>query len=76
MSNVTESNAIKLLHEIKSWNKNLWVHLSPEGDTVIAYAKSIDVSSDDLRSLAEIVDKYDDTITMGRSGANFRMIIW
>lgn len=49
---------------------------SANGDSIIASAKSIDVTSEDLRKLADVVDEGDWTVRLGRSGANFRMIIY
>jgi hypothetical protein len=76
MSNVTMFNADTIISALKKWNKKLTILKSAEGDSVIATAKSIDVTSEDLREMAVIIEKYDGTITLGRSGANFRMIFW
>lgn len=67
-------STIGLMERLQQWNKNLKVQRSAEGDSVIAIIKSIDLTADDLRELADLVDTW--TVTFGRSGANFRMIIW
>jgi hypothetical protein len=75
MSNVTIINADTIISALKKWNKKLTLQKTAGGNSVIATAKSIDVTAEDLRELAEICEMYDGTITLGRSGANFRMII-
>jgi hypothetical protein len=64
-----------MVQRIQKWNNNLKVEKSAEGDSIVASAKYIDVDSDDLFALASIIgDDY--KISFGRSGANFRMIIY
>jgi hypothetical protein len=72
----TPAAAVELGEQLKKWNKDLKVETSAEGDSIVASAKYIDVDASDLRKLADIVEDLNWNITFGRSGANFRMIIW
>lgn len=76
MSKVDQKAAATIAGAIGNWKPKLKVVLSEDGDSVIATAKSIDVDAVDLKKLAGIIDGCDATISFGRSGANFRMIIW
>jgi hypothetical protein len=66
---------LRLLPKLQQWKKDLKMTVSAEGDSVIAQCKYIDVDADDLRKLADLIGN-NWTVTFGRSGANFRMIIW
>lgn len=71
----TPGNSVSLKEALKKWKPSLKVETSDNGDSVIATAKSLDVTSAELKELADITGD-DWTISFGRSGANFRMIIW
>lgn len=75
MATKTRVDIDTLMQRIEKWNPKLKLQKSAEGDSIIATAKFIDADADDLHSLSAIIgDDY--KITFGRSGPNFRMIIW
>ena len=74
MAKKTKAAAEALAKKISDWSVYLQVKLSAEGDSVVASARFADFSPNDLRALADMCEGW--TLTFGRSGANFRMIIW
>jgi hypothetical protein len=75
MATKTKPDIDTMMQRIAKWSGKLHLQKSAEGDSIIATAKYIDVDADDLHALSAIIgDDY--KITFGRSGANFRMIIW
>lgn len=70
----TAVSVLGLKEALKKWNPKLKIESSAQGDSVIATAKYIDVTADELKDLAALMDGW--TVSFGRSGANFRMIFW
>ena len=67
-----EFQAKQIAEKIKRWNPTLNVDITTDNE-VRAITKSITLDKEELKELAGIVGLH--TISFGRSGPNFRMII-
>jgi hypothetical protein len=67
-----EKQAHAIAEKLKNWNRTLKVEVNSENE-VRASAKSITLDQQNLKELTSIVGLH--TITFGRTGPNFRMII-
>lgn len=63
-----------LAAKLMKWKPKMSITINDDA-SILCIAKAIDVDADDLRKLADMLgDQW--KITFGRSGGNFRMIIW